>query len=66
MLRYRSALPNGMLHSPHASRFLMLYLILHTYIYFTLFNVDYELLTKLRLFTLFELPLFYLFYIHFQ
>ncbi|MCS7075066.1 MAG: hypothetical protein NZ455_00050 [Bacteroidia bacterium] len=32
MLRYRFALPNGMLHSPHASSILMFYFIC-TYIF---------------------------------
>ncbi|MCS7077451.1 MAG: hypothetical protein NZ455_12115 [Bacteroidia bacterium] len=57
----RSALPDGMLHSPHASSILMFCLgFFNTYLCFTLSDVDYETLTKLKFFILFQLRRFYL------
>ncbi|MDW8348291.1 MAG: hypothetical protein RML94_15115, partial [Bacteroidia bacterium] len=38
----------------------------HTYPCFTLFNIDYQLFTRLKIFTLFEVPLFYLFCTYYQ
>ncbi|MDW8346872.1 MAG: hypothetical protein RML94_07970 [Bacteroidia bacterium] len=56
-LRY--ALPNGMLRIPHASCILM-FCFFYTYPYFTLFDLDYQMLTRLNFFTLFEICTFYL------
>ncbi|MCS7075504.1 MAG: hypothetical protein NZ455_02285 [Bacteroidia bacterium] len=49
-------------HPPHASRKLRLDFLscLYTYLCFILFNVHYQLLTRLKFFALFELCSFYL------
>ncbi|MCS7076717.1 MAG: hypothetical protein NZ455_08415 [Bacteroidia bacterium] len=62
-LRYRygaNALPNGMLRIPHAKQYFDVLPGFYTYICFMLLDVDYQIITKLKFFTLFELHPLYL------
>ncbi|MDW8346420.1 MAG: hypothetical protein RML94_05635 [Bacteroidia bacterium] len=59
VLRYRFALPNGMLRIPHASSLWMFYLVF-IHIFALPFLSSLSNTYKVKFFTLFELCLFYL------